>query len=653
MKNQKMGIQIKPCWAWAGWEPERHYRRIGRSGTAYFGRGAWLDDWRARADSPETLRVLADAGVTALVTWCYKGFGLEIESREWPRLRQFIESAHDLNLQVFGYVQAGSLYRETLLAEQPRAEQWFARRYNGERANWGGQYYRVFPCLGNDDYLAYMERVLVGALDLGLDGIHMDNSYHPHCWCARCQTDFRAWLEALPDLEERTGLPDARHVEAPPLPSEQDVFSDPLQQLRMEFGVQRRLAALQRFQHRIRQTRADALFLGNPAFPRRPGFKAQLAFDPAREGTTFDAIFAENGNLPGMDGEQYISQVAAYSYGVAGGYRVLSSAWQKGAHGHSPAADAAQIWTQLAEEFSYDAAWLGNNWALRAAGDGDRLLMDDNPQFETFVNALRFFRELEQTADLGRRAPGAEIAVLIAPDTLTFAAQTDAPALAALLQELLGWHLPFRFLFAGQPIPLEVRALLVWQQSCLSDENLAEIRQFADRPDGVVLIAGDSGWLNQSAIPRNASDWSRWLDHPQMHHQPLRLEDDALVTASKQHFGTDKIRSSASAHHALSALLAHWNPLWKIMAPPQVLAHAERSGQRLLFHLRDQAATGKALAGCCIELDASMRTNGELLMYYPDQKEATRLELKSAEKGRQTVKLPPFHYYALVEMPLL
>jgi hypothetical protein len=632
---------MKPCWAWAGWEPDRHYRRIGRSGTSYFGRGAWLDEWRNRLEHPDTLRPLADAGVTALVTWCYKGFGLEIESQQWPRLRKFIQTAHDLNLQVYGYTQGASLYMETLLAEQPAAAQWAARKFTGETATWGGQYYRVIPCLGNPDYLAYMERVIEQALQLGLDGIHMDNSYYLHCWCRRCQSDFRNWLNDFPDLDQRAGLPTADHVSAPPLPREQEVFSDPLQQLWMEFGVQRRLAALKRFRDRIKQTRPDALYIGNPAFPRRPGFKAQLSFDPSREGQVFDVLFAENGNLPGMAAGQYVSQALAYSYAQAGGYRVLSSAWQKGPFGHSPAATPAQLWTQLAEEFSYDAAWLGNNWALRAAGDRDRLLMDDNPLFPAFTQAMRFFRSLEQSLPLDRRTPWSELAVLLAPDTLTLAAATDAAPFAALLQELLAQHLPFQFLYPGQPLPPQTRALLVWQQSCLSDAALKQISDFAQQPGRCALIAGDSGRLDESAIPRNASQWRAWLDHPRMHHAPLNPADAPTITQSHQHLGRDDIRPSSAARQTLWALMAHWQPTLRIDAPSRVLIHAEQADDRRFIHLRDQSASNEPVTGCRIHLPPAA---SKIRFHHPAHPHPTPLSPDQP--------LPPFTHYALVEFSI-
>src|SRR5690606_10166712 len=127
-------------------------------------------------------------------------------------------------------------------------------------------------------------------------------------------------------------------------------------------GVQTRLRALQRLRGVVKRTRPEAWLIGNPAFPRRPAAKARLALDPAREGTVADAIFAENGNLPRAAPSGYISQVEAYAYAEAGGYRVLSSAWQPGSHGHTPPTSPAQLWTQLAEEFSHRVAIPGNNW---------------------------------------------------------------------------------------------------------------------------------------------------------------------------------------------------------------------------------------------------------------------------------------------------
>lgn len=650
----KSNDELLLCWAWAGWEPDRHYRRLGRSGTSYFGRGHWLDMWRKRSCDSQSLKLLHDSGITHLVTYCYKGFGLELEQQEWPRLQDFVANAHDLGFKVWGYVQGGSIYYETMLLEQPSARDWAGRWHDGQTQTWGGSYFRLTPCLNHPDYLAYMDHVLTTAIEqVGLDGIHMDNNYYRHCWCERCAAGFRDWLGAMPDLDDRVGIPESTHIQPPPIVRDMGQFSDPLHQLWMEYGVRTRLAAMSRFRDAIKQANPDAWFIGNPAFPRRPAFKAYLAIDPSREGGVFDALFAENGNLPRVSGDSYVTQAEAYHYAEAAGYRVLSTAWQRGIHGHTPPTSAPQMWVQMAEEFSYAPALLGNNWALRAAGDGDRLLMDQADHFDAFARALNFFRQLHEQAALQGRKSVAELAVLLHVDTLTLAAHKDEPALRALQQELLRRHLPFRFVFTGQALPAETRAVLVWQQSCLPEQTLDELRAFAKQPGRAVLVAGESGRFDEAFVPRNLSDWKNWLANEGIAAYPATGEDFATTATSEQHFGTDITATTPACRSAVDHLLAatHWSPTWTIDAPEHVLVHAEQASDgRMLLHCRDQSGAGQAVEGCSIQWRDEVAP-AEVIFYCPvngQEVQATPLSVKKTVGGRFALTLPAFEHYAML-----
>jgi hypothetical protein len=252
---------------------------------------------------------------------------------------------------------------------------------------------------------------------------------------------------------------------------------------------------------------------------------------------------------------------------------------------------------------------------------------------------MRFFRALEQSLPLDRRQPWSEVAVLIAPDTLTLAAATDAGPWAALIQELLAGHIPFQFVYPGQPIPASARALLVWQQSCLSDAVLSQIADFAQQPGRCALIAGDCGRFDEWNLPRDASDLQGFLARPRIHHHPLNAAD-TRITQSAQHLGRDEVRPSAAARRTLAALMAHWQPTLRIDAPPQVLIHAEQAGGRLLIHFRDQSAAGQPIAECRLHLPPGA---ADIRFHHPDQ------PLPTPIFAGPVLAIPPFRHYALVE----
>lgn len=236
------------CWVWAGWEPDRFYKRVGANSTSYFGNGDWIPSWRNRIESDEMLRKLADQGATVLITRFFKGMGPEVEKADWPRLAEFVERANRHHLDVWGYMQGLGIFGEFVFPVRPEAREWVARDFSGNAQTWAGVYYRFAPCLGNAGYQAYVKDILTeGVGNIGLNGIHLDNSYYKHCYCTNCRQEFRKWLEERGDLEIRTGIPSADAVEPPPPVSpDMSVIPDPLVQLWIEFGVLKRLEFLAR-----------------------------------------------------------------------------------------------------------------------------------------------------------------------------------------------------------------------------------------------------------------------------------------------------------------------------------------------------------------------------------------------------------------------
>ncbi|HRU06973.1 MAG TPA: hypothetical protein P5137_14500, partial [Candidatus Brocadiia bacterium] len=358
------------CWTFGGWETDRQYKRMGARAALFTGDGAWVSSWRRRVVSADTARMLAEGGITIVMTHFYKGFGVKAEAKEWPRLKEMVKVYHEHGIRVLGYMQGRSIYYETLRAERPDLDDWVGRRYDGQAHTWGGCYYRLGPCLTSRGYIDYMKEVVrIGMVEIGLDGLHNDNSYYQHCWCKRCAGLFRDWLNAAPDLEARTGLPNADYVEPPPLPDEWTRY-DPLQIAWMEFGTQNRLKAMGELYATMKALKPDGVYEQNPAFPRKGPYKARLAVDPAREGAVCDVVCAENSNLPRVSKGVVVSQAEAYLYGDAGGYHVLSTTWNHDRDGMKPADTPGLLWAGLAEEFSYHAALLGHNWLLRPTADG-------------------------------------------------------------------------------------------------------------------------------------------------------------------------------------------------------------------------------------------------------------------------------------------
>lgn len=639
------------CWTYGGWDTDRHYRRIGSKGTIHFGNGEWITDWRRRMVSRDTLRMAVESGITIMVTHFYKGYGVRLDSTEWPRLKEYVRNCHEEGLKVWGYVQGQSMYQETFFAETPEAVDWVAKRYNGTNDYWAGAYWRLAPCMTAVGYRDYIMRVIeTGLTEIGLDGIHLDNSYYKHCYCPRCRALFRDFLNNIPNLEELTGLPNADYVEPPPLPSVAQRIVDPLMLLWMEFGTQQRLAHLDALNRRIKEIRPDAIFHTNPAYPKRPAAKLFLALDPVREASVCDFVCAENGYLPRVENGKVFSQAEAYLLADAAGYRVLHTSWRESSLGSSPPETIAGLWTGLAEEFSYHAAILGNNWLLRATGDGDQMWADKSDWRETHGQATHFFRGLHRDLRLGNRNQWAEVGILVDPDTLTQAATTDIPAFRALFAHLLARRVPVLLILDEQPIPESIKALLVCQQSCLSETQLDRIRTFAERPGRTAWIAGETGKFNEWFVARNESRWRAWRQSPGFvadEGKPLRWAHWNETVG--QYFGPDTFNITPDAMTQIDGFLDTLRDrmAFHIEAPEHIYVNTETTGDgRLLVHLRDQAGSGKPISGVRVRLGSGLVTEEPVILYQPG---TVPQELEPVVQAREHLfLLSEFNHYALL-----
>lgn len=654
-ENRKDDPHSLDCWTWGGWETDRHYRRMGTSGTLFFGNGEWIEAWRQRMVSQQTIRMMVDSGVTLVVTHFYKGFGIDADSTEWPRLKKYVKDCQAAGLRVWGYVQGRSLYRETLFAECPEATDWVARKYDGTEQMWGGKYYRLAPCMTAPGYLQYMLRVIeTGLTDMGLDGIHLDNSYSQHCYCERCRRLFRDFLNQLPDLEELTGLPCADQVEPPPVIRELGFYADPILLLWLEFGTQKRLEFLRALYAHIKQIKPQAVLHTNPAFPKQPAAKLMLALDPVREGTVCDFVCAENAELPRVHEGRIFSQVQAYLFAQACGYRVLHTSWCHGPGGSAPIGNSAGFWTGLAEEFSHHSAILGNNWLLRATGDGDAMLADKPGWRECHAEAVHYFRGLHRDLKLGSRQQWAEAGIYINPDTFSQAGKNDLPAFHSLILHLLMRGVPMTFVIAGQPIPPQVKTLFVCQQSCLSDRHMNDIAGFAAMEGRGAWIAGESGRYNEWGRVRNTSGWLAWRQSPGFVAdcgKILRWAECKM--AGTNYFAPSAFNVSPQAVADIDAFLAspHWSPsLWADLPQYSLINTENTPDSRLLVHIRDQSASDKPIAGVRIYLKPQALSCQTVCMHTP-KASSQGLETKLNDDGDTLeICLPSFRHYALCEI---
>lgn len=488
-------------WSWWGWEPRDHYRRVGGNVAAVDAAAPWLDAWFDRLHSEELVATMTGLGVNLAVTHFFKGFGLKHEQAEQQRTAELVRHAHRHGLRVLGYCQSRSLYYESFLVEEPTAESWVQRDADGRPRIWGGAYYRWTPCINSPEFRAYLKRAIrVGLEQIGLDGLHFDNDYAEPCYCPRCQQAFRNWLaERYPDPRPLFGLSSFAQVRQPPTTGATRI-QDPLAAAWVRFRCENLGEYHRDITHYARQLKPDVLLLGNPAHPRNLDGPYRRSVWGPWIGRHLDLMFAENGNFPGLADGAVVSQIRAYKQGAAAGYRVVSTTWRRGAEtGLGLPNTQESIALQVAEAAAYGGV-PGTNWALRPAGDGSRMRIDDPQWRDALAKYLKFVRANENR--LAGARPVRDVAVLHAFGSLALNWQESMADVMGAEETLIRGGFPWEIVFDDDLQRLQGFSTLVLAgQTNLDQATCDAVRRFAAAGGGVVF-AGPAGTCDEHGRSR-------------------------------------------------------------------------------------------------------------------------------------------------------
>ncbi|MFH1709423.1 MAG: alpha-amylase family protein [Planctomycetota bacterium] len=507
-------------WAWWGIEPCSAYRRIGHKVGAVIGGAHWLDDWYNRIHSEDTVRRMADIGVTCAITYFYKGFGLRYEKPEMKRAKKLVDVCHKYGIRVFGYTQFGSIYPETFYDEVPAAKEWIQIDENGVQRTWGGCYYRLFPCFNKNEFVSYVKRCMeYGVETVGLDGFHFDNSYSAPCYCRTCLCRFRAYLAGkFQDPRERFGIPSFKHTRIPPTETiTTGSIQDPVAQEWVRFRVEGLANVVSELRDHARALRSDVAVLFNPAFPRLDNAAAEKSVSPWHFGRQADLLWAENRNFPRIDDKgRVIHQVSAFKLGQAAGYGVMSTTWLGIGERDGLPSDARQVALIMAESAAFGGV-AGTNWALRPADRGRAFRIDEGSLQKSLAEYFHFMEKHKHLYFKTRTS--AQVALLYSSSSITFNHAESHPAYISMEQLLLQRHIPYDVVFDEDIEKILGYSILILPHVvCLSDNQIERIRQFV-RDGGAIFIVGNCGECDENFRERRVGGFdgiaeTRVIRHP-------------------------------------------------------------------------------------------------------------------------------------------
>ena len=433
----------------------------------------WLDDLYKKQASEVTILNLKKAGVTVGVLHFFKGFGLEAEREHIAQARVMAGMMKKHGIRVGVYVGSTFGY-ETWLAEKPEAAEWMVPDFNGQPVYYGDQTFRRRVYMMHPGYREYIKRVLhLAVVELGVDLIHFDNTsqraqvdvfQHP-----LAVEDFRKYLKGKygpAAMKARLGMTDVRYVMAPRLDHDPKSVNDPLLQEWALFRAHQMVSYYGEMREYVKSLNPAVAVMNNPSsgVTGRNVLWAQ-GVDYAPLLGAVDAAWTEEGTAVGVQDGVVASRIRTLKAATTLGKHIFCYTWgAKGNWGFS--ANSGSL-LQMAESMAYNNNSLGMVGNFNAMGD-----LEAAPR-----GYIRFFQE---HFDLYREAvPHGDVAVLYSTASMGFSGENNAFAFMTATQMLIQSKVPFEVVFDQHLSDLgRFRMLLIADQECLSDAQVAAVRAF-------------------------------------------------------------------------------------------------------------------------------------------------------------------------------
>ena len=487
-------------WTYGSHEPMSMFLRGRRLWTAGLKGGSlWAPKWHHDYDSQDNIRKMAELGMNVLLSRFYKGMGWDFEAADFPAVQQFARDCHTEGIKVLAYVQFGTLYFEVMRNEIPDLEDWAALDINGRPIPYIDDpvdYYRWMPCLTQEKYPAYLEKVLkIGIEQADFDGFLLDNCLGSACYCPRCVSKFREYLAENYDPAD-FGLPNFRYV-APP--SEEACaaaeWEDPVLIAWKKFHAQLHYDLFMRLRDYVKRLAPDKLFTANVPAGRRYSAFRHWGQDYKRLLDCFDMVMDQNGNEPKLlDNGAVVSRVRSAMFAEALNKDVFVNT--------DGGAEPDAVYPETYSASIMDAK-------VFQSITTDRIIMTPErngvPRWKLYPERVRLLRQYETVAERFHQdfyAPNYAPVALLYSTVSQHLSTASFHALLSAEEVLLRLHIPYRLVISDGKefsVPADCRQLLIFGAKCLSEAELSSVRDFAARGGKVTadMMAGDCNEENR------------------------------------------------------------------------------------------------------------------------------------------------------------
>jgi len=651
-------------WAWLSWEPLMFYQRVGGKFEAVQVSAPWLESWFHRLHSEEFIRKLADAGFNCVTTHFHKGFGMEAEAAEMEMTRRLIEICHRHGIRVLTYVQSMSIMYETFLKEVPHAERWLQKDEEGRHRTYGEQYWRLYPCLSEDEYVEYVRRVAAKAITWAkADGIHLDNTGFMVCQCDSCQEKFRRYLEARhphPD-KSRFGITDFTHVRVPV----KGHTRDPLYQEAIRFRCDTLTAFIREIRQHVRELNPEAVVGANVTIDSPINFYDVYGVDYSLSARAADLVYAENGNFPVVVDDVLVTQIRYYKAGHATGAIIVPTDWL-----NEPAElwedrlpeNAEEVKRDMAEAAAYGRLCVGATWAARPAEGGRRTFLERDDVYDVVKRYNTFLRDHEYLY-VGSSSL-ANVATFRNFPSLAFNYHEVYSSLVGYEQVLIQNHVPFEILFTEDLDRLEdFDCLILPNILCMSDEEARRIIDYVKAGGGLVatgrtsLFDGNFRCREDYALAEVFGVSS----HPTPGADSVFRSGSVIFTPGvpeKVECNYLNFQTRPPLPERRAELLSWVREVCRREFPLEVEADAFvtteicRAGDSLVVHLVNHRNSA-LVSEVALTLSSRFSVGTEARILSPDGEGEQTVEVRRDAAGRATVRVPALSTYSLVEFNVL
>lgn len=443
-------------------------RRGGQSRNAH--------EYYEYEQSEKLIRQLKGQGVEVFHTHLYKGFGMAAEKPDMEATVRTAEIVHRLGMKIDTYVQWDTMMYETFFAEEPRAPGWIQCDQWGQpiMLEYGYQQsFRYRPCFSNQEYLDYLKKIVrYAVVEVKTDFIHFDNfdlSAEPDsCHCNGCKTGFRKYLRTKytpQQRKERFGFENVDFVN-PPLwnrsnpPEKLDIIFDPGFQEWIDYRCQTMSDALGQMYDLIRSLNPEVVVEINYGGMSGSNGPWTRGADHARLLKYTQVFWDEQDSKPEYlpDG-RLITTIRSYK---------MARAYQNIAFATYASASELGIGECLA--FNQTIGFAGTN-----------------PLRSEILKYIPFYKK-NRDLYVGTKDV-ASVAVFRSYPSITY--HNSRAGLSAILveQTLIQTKIPFQYVFdehLAALTPDTCKVLILPDSECLSDDQLAKIRQFVEAGGGLI-----------------------------------------------------------------------------------------------------------------------------------------------------------------------